>query len=341
MTGHEKAALLLNNLAPRVTDVVLNQLGAEQGGFLRAELQRLQKSPPPVAMVDQMLAEFDALLDQLSPAMVARTPEPALPPQGLGGYASFAPPAKGFPAGRERRPTNDTPPISQEDLAHPLETLRQLPAEPLAGLLHGEQARTVALIMNTLTADQAGEVLKRLPPPVRREVAVQLGDGVTARPEVLQRIAKALLGKSGAANDKPAETESKTRFKRMAEILRLLEDVERGEILTALEEHDSSVAAAIKAFLYHFEDLLRIDDRSMQKLLSEIDLKTLALALKNAPDSIRDKILRNLSQRAQEMLEEELEFLGAVPAPQVKQAQKQVVEVIQRLDQAGELVMLE
>lgn len=314
MTGQEKAALLLHNLPPTLGEAVLERLLPDQRSLMHLELQRLQQFPAALGGFDNVVAEFDFLVEQLQPSQ---------------------------PSGSRRPGAKDFLPANLNDIADPVGALRQLSADRLFGLLQGEKARTIALVMNTLAADQAGEVLKRLPPPLRREVSVQLGDGVTARREVMELIARALLGKSASAGEKPAEVESKTRFKRMAEILRLLEDTERAEVLAALEEHDPEVASAIKAFLYHFEDLLRIDDRSMQKLLSEVDLKTLALALKNAPDTIKDKILRNLSQRAQEMLKEELEFLGAVPAPQIKQAQKQVVEAIQRLDQAGELVMLE
>lgn len=312
MTGQEKAALLLHNLPPALGEAVLGRLPPDQRSLMHVELQRLQQFPAALGGFDNVVAEFDFLVEQLQP-----------------------------PSSSRLSAAKDFLPANLNDITDPVGALRQLPAERLFGMLQGEKARTIALVMNTLAADQAGEVLKRLPPPLRREVSVQLGDGVTARREVMELIARALLGKSASTGEKPAEAESKTRFKRMAEILRLLEDTERAEVLAALEEHDPEVASAIKAFLYHFEDLLRIDDRSMQKLLSEVDLKTLALALKNAPDTIKDKILRNLSQRAQEMLNEELEFLGAVPAPQIKQAQKQVVEAIQRLDQAGELVMLE
>ena len=95
----------------------------------------------------------------------------------------------------------------------------------------------------------------------------------------------------------------------------------------------------MKDLLYQFEDLLLIEDRSIQKLLAEIDSKTLGLALKDAPQEISEKVMGNLSKRARESLTEEISFLGLVPSAELQRAQKAVVEVIQRLDQAGELVM--
>ncbi len=125
----------------------------------------------------------------------------------------------------------------------------------------------------------------------------------------------------------------------MAGMLRCLEKTERTEVLTALDENEPETARRIKELLYQFEDLLRIHDRSIQKLLSEVDAKTLSVALKGATQEISEKVLNNLSKRAREALTEEMEFLGMVPIAQVREAQKALVDVIQRLDQAGELMM--
>src|SRR5262249_15978522 len=97
----------------------------------------------------------------------------------------------------------------------------------------------------------------------------------------------------------------------------------------------------VKEFLYSFDDLLLIEDRSMQKLLAEIDSKSLASALKGASDAIKDKVRNNLSKRARETLNEEMELLGTLPGPTTQEAQRAVVDGIRRPDQAGELRMLQ
>src|SRR5262249_48165445 len=141
--------------------------------------------------------------------------------------------------------------------------------------------------------------------------------------------------------DNPVEQKTDTKHKKMADMLRLLEKAERIEILGLLDQNDPETAAKVKEFMYQFGDLLSIEDRSMQKLLGEIDSKNLAVALKGAPENIVEKVLGNLSKRARETLTEEMQFLGATSTAAIRQAQKTVVEVIQRLDQAGELVMNE
>src|SRR5262249_33279099 len=176
--------------------------------------------------------------------------------------------------------------------------------------------------------------------PLRREASVLLSRGATATAEVVQRVAAATLQKCRTMSEAPADPGDQERYKKMADVLRLMDKADRQEILTALEERDQATADAVKEYLYQFEDLLRIEDRSMQKLLSELDSKSLAAALKGAPEAIRDKVFGNLSKRARETLGEEMEFLGSVPPAQVQQAQQAVLEVIKRLDQAGELVML-
>jgi len=199
----------------------------------------------------------------------------------------------------------------------------------------------VSLVLNTLDTGQAGEVLKRLPPELRKLVSVQLGVNPSAGADLLPRIAAALLRKIEYLGTQKRESSEDAKFKRMADMLRLLEKPDRLELLAVLDQQDPRTAAGVKEYLYQFEDLLAIEDRSVQKILAEADSKTLATALKDAEKTIVDKVLSNLSKRARESIGEEMEFLGSVPGVQVQQARKVLVEIIQRLDQAGELVMKE
>jgi flagellar motor switch protein FliG len=139
----------------------------------------------------------------------------------------------------------------------------------------------------------------------------------------------------------PGLNPQEEREKRMAALLRSLERTERMETLQALEESDAALAGRIKAMLYLFEDILRMENASIQKLLSEIDMRSLAAALFGAEPTIRDRIVANLSRRAQESLKEEIELTGKVPAAKVKQARQMLEEAMQRLDQRGEFNMME
>src|SRR5260370_38170321 len=107
------------------------------------------------------------------------------------------------------------------------------------------------------------------------------------------------------------------------------------EMITALEGADAERHGRVRAHLYKFEDILRMENASIQKLLSEVDVKSLALALRGAAQDIEQKILANLSKRAQEPLKEEISLTGAVPPAKVRAAQQTLVETIQRLDRAA------
>ena len=137
-----------------------------------------------------------------------------------------------------------------------------------------------------------------------------------------------------------AEQTSDARFQKMAELLWTLECTERTEALAALQEHDAAAANQVRELLYQFADLLRLDARSIQKVLGQMDGKVLAVALKGAGDDIKQIVMDNMSKRAREGLLEEMEFLNNLQPDQIQQAQKTVVGVIQQLDQAGEIVML-
>jgi flagellar motor switch protein FliG len=156
-------------------------------------------------------------------------------------------------------------------------------------------------------------------------------------PEVLQGILNAVLRKVASVAENPDLALADRQAERTAALLRQLDRNDRKEILTALEQTDPTLAERVKELLYRMEDLLRLQDRSVQKVLAEIDSRTLALAVKTTSEEVRDKIRRNLSRRAKEALEEELEFLTGVSQAQIQQAQKQLTQVLQRLDLAGEL----
>lgn len=318
-TGIEKAALLLFSLPPESADKVLAELGAARGERLRRQLEKLRQGELP-GDLGEVIREFEEML---------RPPEAAPTPRQLAAY----------------RPPSDTdislpeepslPPLPSD----PVKALHALPPHLLAAVLHGEQAHTIALVLNDLPAEMAGEVLRQLTPEMRREVSVRLSRLHGSSPELLARIARALIQRSQALSGKRGDTSADAKYEKMANMLRCLEKAERMEVLAALEESEPETAGRIKEMLYTFEDLLRVHDRSLQKLLAEIDSKTLSVALKGANEAISDKLLTNLSKRAREALKEEMEFVGIVPLPQVRQAQKMIVDAMQRLDQAGELMM--
>jgi flagellar motor switch protein FliG len=320
LTHEEKVALFLRSLAPDVMDTVLAKLAPDRRTRLRSLIQRSPEADPRETL-DQVLREIETLLPQ--PGTSHRAPVAAA--QVASAYGVSPPPKATEP---------DSP------VADPVAALTRLEPEHLASALQGENPRTVFLVLNQLPVEQAGQLFKRLPGDLRREVSVQFSSPVMPGQEVLQRIAQAVVRKSRLLQETPPEPGPEVRFRKMATLVRLLEREDRKDVLAALEERDPACAAVVKGQLYQFEDLLKIEKRSMQKLLADLDTKNLALALKGADAAITEKVLSNMSQRAQDNLKEEMEFSGTPAAAQIEQARKIIVDSIQHLDEVGDLTMM-
>jgi flagellar motor switch protein FliG len=336
----EKVAFLLKSLPVDKAEALLTRLGAEKGNRLRVQMKRLENEPVPQEGLSQLLKDFE---DLLKPAARGSAGLSIYRGEADGSAATGQGPAKEQKANPVPSKSNETVAAGTTAPARrgsdPFAPLRSVDLNRLALAVKGEQPRVVALVLDHLDPPQAGELFKRLSPEQRREVSVQLGRPLAAGADLLQRIAQAVLVKSQNVEEAAPAPAVDDKFKRTADMLRLLNKADRADLLEVLDQKDPETSARVKEFLYQFEDLLAIEDRSMQKLLSEIDSKTLALALKGASQPISERVLSNLSKRARESLQEEMEFLGSASPEQIQQAQKSVVELIQRLDQAGELVM--
>jgi flagellar motor switch protein FliG len=125
--------------------------------------------------------------------------------------------------------------------------------------------------------------------------------------------------------------------KALAEILNKANKATESSILRYIEETDPELASQIKSLMFVFEDIVLIDDRGIQKILKHVDKKDLALALKGADDAIKEKIFKNMSERAAQLLKEDLEFLGPVRLKEVEEAQRRIIEVIKQLEDEGEI----
>jgi flagellar motor switch protein FliG len=351
-TGEEKAAILLRHLGPDMVESVLARLGPTQSGRLRAQLLRLDDTPLLQELSEQTVREFGEMIRlsdrvvpplKLAPDTTSDAKDKSQIPPPRSGPKKTEPEAsvRDKPEAPYSRPKLAELPETPEggDFEDPIAILRRMDPAELARALEGEQARTVALVLSCLETVPAGEVLKQLPTAQRREVSLQLGDSIKGGITIVRRIVEAVLQKTRTADHPMAGPSGEGKYKRIADMLRMLEKEDRTQIVGALSERDPETAAKVKDLLYQFEDLLLIEDRSIQKLLADIDSKSLALALKGADEPVREKVCNNLSKRAREALEEEMEFLGLVPTTQILQGQKVVVDVIQRLDQAGDLVM--
>ena len=283
-------------------------------------MQHFRETPPPAEAVNQILDDLDRLLhDQL--AGITRAALACAGRQRQRRPAPGGEAAKAAGPGTRRSRGIRLARRSRHRAADPLAALRVICAgtgtaagnvDRLALALSDEHPRTVALVLDQMDPDRAGEVLRRLHPEMRRVVSVQLGREVASTP-TWSTASSAPCWPSAARWPRPPRPRPATASSAWPRCCAGSTSPIGMEVLAALEQNDAQTAAQVKEFLYGFDDLLLIEDRSMQKLLAEIDSKSLASALKGAAEAIKDKVRNNLSKRARETLNEEMELLGRCP----------------------------
>jgi len=337
-TGEQKAALLLRSLPTDVAESVLAHLEPSHADRLRARLRDLEQTPLPVDQLQQTLREFHDQM-RIAPRQVSAE-QPANPL-----LTDVYVPSQAARVLVDLAEQTETPPPKEETALapdeDPLAELQELNVPVLVAALRDEKLPTVVLVLGSIPVEKAIEVLNLLPAENRCDATLRLGRAVNLNLDLQRTVARAVVLKGRRLASNPDSLDGDARVKKLADLLRNLEREDRNQVLEALTKSDADTAAKVKDLLYVFEDLLRIENRSLQALLAEIDMKTLAVALKKAEEAIAARVMDNLSMRARETLTEEMGLLGTINPKQVRESQGQVVQLIQRLDQEGKLAMME
>jgi flagellar motor switch protein FliG len=227
--------------------------------------------------------------------------------------------------------------LSMPTLETGLEALRWLDPKTIARFLRGEHPQTVAVIVAHLNPTQAGAVLGSLPPSVQADVLMRIAKLEHIPAGVIQELDKVLQRELRATG--ALETDQVGGVKAVAEILNNVDQASEREIMGHIEESNAPLAEEIRQLMFVFEDLLEVDDRGLQTVLREVANDDLKMAMKTASEDLTGKILRNLSQRAADMLREELELMGPVRISDVEKAQQKITQVAKRLENEGKLML--
>lgn len=317
LNGRQKAAVVLMNIDRAAAIEVMKHLSEAEAEAITAEIIGLQSLDAPTTA--QALGDFQ------------RIAAGHLPP-GRGGRdiaatlleASFGSERAAALLGR----------VGSSNSAFDFLTAAD-PAQ-IAGLLDGELAQTVALVLAHLPTDHAAAVLAALPEAVRTDVAHAIATMGTATQDAIAVVAESLKARTGllAARDAP---------ERLGGVEPLVEIINRSDaaiekaLLESIESRDRSLADDIRSRMFTFADIVRLDDRDAQRVLRGVDLRTLALALKGANEGIAEVIRRNVSERNRENLEFEGRSLGPVRISQVEEARAEIVHMLRGMEAAGEI----
>ena len=229
--------------------------------------------------------------------------------------------------------------ISANAEALPFAFLREVDPVMLLNYLVKEHPQTIALIIAQLAPERAPEVLQALPPDLQAEVSVRIASMDRTAPEVLQEVA-GVLRKKLASMITPHQEMNESGG--LESLVRLLKQVDRGTektILESMERTDPKLADEIKKQMFVFDNITLLDDRSIQRVLREVEMKDLGLALKGTTDEVKGRIFGNMSERAAEMLDEDMQAHGPVRLRHVEEAQGRIVAVIRKLDEAEEIII--
>ena len=219
----------------------------------------------------------------------------------------------------------------------PFEFVRKTDAGQLLNFIQDEHPQTIALILSYLPTSQSAAVISALPPDKQADVAKRIAMMDRTSPDVIQEVENVLERKLNALVN-----QDYTIVGGVDSIVEILNTVDRGterHILETLEIEEPELADEIRKKMFVFEDILSLDDKSIQRVLREVDNNDLAVALKNANENVQEAIFNNLSKRLATMIREDMEFMGPVRLKDVEEAQQKIVNIIRKLEDSAEIII--
>lgn len=320
LAGRKKAAIFLISLGPDLSSQIFKHLPDNEVEKLTLEIANIRKVSPEKR--DQVFQEFyqNALAnDYIS--------------QGGIDYARELL-EKAYGDGKAEEIINR---LTANLQVRPFDFARKTDPAQLINFIQYEHPQTIALIMAYLDTEQASAVLSALPAELQVDVARRLALMESTSPEVLREVENVLEHKLSTV-----VTQDYTKAGGVESLVDVLNRVDRATektIIETLEVQDPELAEEIKKLLFVFEDIVQLDDRSVQLVLRGVDSHDLALALKGSGEEVMNKIKHNISKRAAQILQEEIDYMGPVRLRDVEEAQQKIVAEIRKLEEQGQIII--
>jgi flagellar motor switch protein FliG len=215
--------------------------------------------------------------------------------------------------------------------------LENVDPKQLVNFIQKEHPQTIALLMAHMEPQNAAPIISSLPQELQVDVATRIATMESISPETLDQVEEVLVGQVKSLFG--GDVSEIGGVKAVAEMLNSVDRGAEKNILGNLERENPELATEIKNLMFVFEDVMLLDDRSMQRVLKEIDTKELSMALKGASEELQEKFFRNMSSRAGEMIKEDMEYMGPIRLKDVEEVQQRIVDVIRRLEEDGEIII--
>ena len=318
--GRQKAAVLLVSLGPDRAAEIFGHLKEDEIEALSLDMAKLHQVPTEVSqevigeLVETCLAQ--AYMAEGGVEYAREVLERAVGPERARQIVGR------LSAAIERRP---------------FEFLRRTPPEQIHAFIRNEAPQTVALVIANLHTDLAAQVLALLEPEEQSEVAMRIGTMRETSPEVIEAVESVL--RQRLSNVVSQDYAVAGGVHSLAEILNHTDRGTERNVLDSLAQIDAELAEQVRMLLFTFEDIVKLDDRSIQLILKEVESKDLGLALRGVGRDVQERIFSNMSERGGEMLAEEMEYMPAQKRAVVEEAQGRIVAVVRRLEEAGGIVI--
>jgi flagellar motor switch protein FliG len=320
LTGRQKAAILLISLGPEVSAQIFKHLRDDEIEQLTLEIANVRKVDS--GEKDAILAEFHQICmaqEFISQGGIAYAKE--ILEKALGNQKALDIISR----------------LTATLQVRPFDFARKAEPSQILNFIQNENTQTIALVLSYLQAQQASMILSALPEDKQADVAKRIALMDSTSPEVVAQVERVLEQKLSAT-----VTQDYTSAGGIESIVQILNGVDRGTertILDALEIQDPELAEEIKKRMFVFEDIVNIDNRSIQRIIRDLENADLQLALKVASEEVRESIFRNMSKRMAETFKEEMEYMGPVRLRDVEEAQTRIVATIRRLEESGEIII--
>lgn len=321
LSGEQKAAILLISMGAEVSSKILKQEFAEdEVERITAAIAEIDKIPNDIQK--QVVDEFIYLIQARDYLLNG----------GVNYAKELLERTYGYEKGSEILDR-----ISSTMQSVPFGALRKTDPRHILSFLREEHPQTIAFVLSYLKPDQAAVILAELEPAVQSEVARRVAILDRISPDVAKEVEKVLEKKLASVSQHEETVVGGVQC--LVNILNRVDRATEKSIFEQLERADPNLSEEVRRMMFIFEDVVKLHDISIQKVLREVDNKDLALAMKGSNQEVNNRIYKNMSKRAAEMLKEEIDYMGPVRLKDVEEAQQRIVNVIRRLEEAGEIVI--
>lgn len=320
LSGIQKAAVLLISLGPERSATIFKHLKEDEIEELTLEIANTRSISPSIK--DKVLDEFYEVC--LAQQYIAE------------GGVSYAKELLEKALGAEKA-RDVIGKLTASLQVRPFEFIRKTDATQLLNFIQEEHPQTIALILSYLSSGQSAQIISALPPEKQADVAKRIAMMDRTSPDVIKEVEKVLEQKLSSLVN-----QDYTIVGGVDSIVEILNTVDRGtekHIMETLEIEEPELADEIRKKMFVFEDILSLDDKSIQRVLREVDNNELAIALKGSNEDVQNVIFNNLSKRLATMIKEDMEFMGPVRLKDVEEAQQKIVNIIRKLEESAEIVI--